>query len=197
MVKFENLLFPFCITVDAIQDLTDEEKQGIKSFDILLSNPELAASLCQSLEFFCRNEIRFADGQIYVGDYRGGLNRDNFDEFADVVLEMSGRKRPVDESKKFKTEKAKAIWRKIKAGREREAQKNQLRLEDIINVCQYGGDYYISKDEIMNFTLWELMNCYKARLGVSNYKDTFAVYLVAGDKKLINGCHWTDLIKIK
>lgn len=196
MTKFENLLFPFCVTVDAIQDLSNEEKQKIKNFDILLSNPELAASLCQSLEYFCRSEIKFNDGQIYFGEFSGGLNRDNFDEFAEVVLEMCARKRPEDESKKFKTEKAKEIWRKIQAGRARDAQKNQFKIEDVINVCQYGGSCHISIDEIMKFTIWELMNCYKCIVSISNYKDAFSVYIQTGDKNLIT-TNWVDSIKIK
>ena len=95
------------------------------------------------------------------------------------------------------TEKQKDIWNKLQQGRQRAAEKSQIDLSDLINVCQFGGDYYISKDDILNWTMWNITRCYKNILGKSNFKESFEVYCVTGEDKLIKNQHWTDLIKIE
>ena len=203
MNEFEQLLLPFVITIDSIEnELSDEEKEQIKSFDIITSSPDIIGSLIKSLEYFCKSNVEFDDNGIFFGGYEGRLsearlNRDNFDELATIILEINARERPKKERIPiFKNDLQRDIWTKIQEGRRREASKHQLKLEDILNYCEFGGNSYIPMDEILKWSLWRLMNCYKSIMGRSGYKDSFSIYLISGEKSLIEGKHWTELIKI-
>lgn len=196
--EFEQLLVPFIITVDSLStELSEDEKEKIKSLDIIASSPEIVNSLFTSLEFFCRSKVLFDKDGLFFEGFDGRLNRDNFDEFAEIILEINARERPKKEHiPVFKNETQRDIWTKIQEGRKRYAQRNVLKLEDILNYCEFGGNSYIPIDEILKWSLWRIMNCYKSIMGISSYKDSFSIYLISGEKSLIEGKHWTELIKI-
>jgi hypothetical protein len=197
--EFERMLFPFCVTVDGIDlgvEITEEEKSKIYSFDILTSSPELFYALCTSLKFFTGLEPNVNEKGVIFDGFDGVLNRYNFDEFAELILKICAKDRPEKEKiPEFQNDRQRDIWEKLQAGRKRAAQRNVLELEDIINICQYGGSYYISKDELLNFTMWELINCYKSKLHVDTYKDNFSAFLQSGSGELIKN-HWSDQLKI-
>jgi hypothetical protein len=197
--KFEQLLLPYYITIDSLNvELSEEQKNQIKSFDIVMSSFGIVRLLYKSLKFFTKSRIRHDSYGLYMEGFKGRLNRDNFDEFAEIILDICARKRPEKEKiPVFANERQKDIWLKLQEGRKRNSRRNELRLEDVLQVCEYGGEYYISKDIIRSFTLWEIMNCYKAKVGMSNYKDSFSIYLISGEKSLIEDKHWTELIKIE
>ena len=94
------------------------------------------------------------------------------------------------------TPKQRDIWEKIQAGRQRQQEKAQVDLADLINICQFGGSYYISMSEVLQWTFFNISRCYKTIIGKSNYQDLFDIYIVTGEEKLIKNQHWTDLIKI-
>lgn len=201
--EFEQLLLPFVITIDSIEnELSDDDKEQIKSLDIVLSSPEIISSLIKSLEYFCKDKVEFDEHGIFFGGYEGRLNnarinRDNFDELANIILEINARERPKKERiPEFKNDLQRDIWTKLQEGRKREAIKHQLKLEDILNYCEFGGTSYIPMDEILKWSLWRVMNCYKSIMGISGYKDSFSIYLISGEKSLIEGKHWTELIKL-
>lgn len=195
--NFEKLLLPYVISVDNINiELSDEQKNNIKNFDLVIGYQEIASYLFMSLEYFCKCNVLYDEMGIYFEGFEGRLNRDNFDEFGKIILDINARQKPVKERIPiFKNEKQKEIWYKLQEGQRRNALKNELKLEDVINIIQYGGNSYISKDEVRKFTLWEMMNCYKSILGISKYNDSFSIYLINGEKELVNQ-HWTELIKI-
>ena len=94
------------------------------------------------------------------------------------------------------SEKQKEIWEKLRAGRQRTFEKSQIDLSDLINICQFGGQYFIPMSEILQWSLFNISRCYKAIIGKSNYQDLFDIYIVTGEEKLIKNQHWTDLIKL-
>ena len=197
--EFEKLLLPYSITIDNIsEDLTDEQKKGLTNFDLLLSSKEFVFYLLISLEFFCKSEIIDFDeieGISFKG-FKGKLNRNNFDELAEIILNICSRERPKVEKKIFANERQKDIWEKLQEGRKRNAKKNELKMEDILNICEFGGKYYIPIEEIMKWSIWRIINCYKTITGISSYENSFDIFLVSGENKLIEGKHWTELIKI-
>ena len=196
--EFENLLLPYCITLDSVSEvLTEEEKKGLTNFDLLYSSQEFLTYLFISLEFFCKSKIiDFNEKGILFQDYNGRLNKNNFDELAEIILNICGRERPKVEKKVFANERQKDIWEKLQEGRRRHAKKNELKLEDVLNICEFGGNYYIPIEEIIKWSLWRILNCYKSIIGISSYKDSFDIFLISSKKELIENKHWTELIKL-
>lgn len=197
--EFEKLLLPYYITIDNLfeDEVTDEEKEGLTNFDLLCSSQELVSCLFLSLEFFCKDKPDVDEQGILFEGFEGRLNRDNFDEFADIILKICGREKPKKEKiPVFQNDRQRDIWEKLQEGRRRNAKNNEVKLEDIINYCEYGGRSYIPIEEIKKWTMWRIMNCYNSIIGVSAYKDNFSIYLVSGEKDLIDNKHWTDLLKL-
>ena len=49
----------------------------------------------------------------------------------------------------------------------------------------------------MDWSLWRVANCYKNILEKQYYRDSFEIFLISGDKSIIENKHWLDRIKIK
>jgi len=195
---FEKFLLPYYITLDNIsEELTDEQKIGLTNFDLLSNSKEMLHYLLVSLEFFCKSEINdFDEDGISFEGFEGKLNKNNFDEFAEIILNVCGRERVKVEKKVFANDRQRDIWEKLQEGRRRNAKKNELKMEDILNICEFGGKYYIPIEEIIKWSIWRIINCYKTITGISSYENSFDIFLVSGENKLIEGKHWTELIKI-
>ena len=195
---FEKLLLPYYITLDNItEELTDEQKEGLTNFDLLCSSQEFMGYLFMSLEFFCKSDMDIdEEGTISFKGFKGKLHKNNFDEFAETILQICGRERQKVEKKVFKNNIQRDIWEKLQAGRAKTASQNELKLEDVLNVCEFGGRYYIPMENIQKWSLWRIINCYKTIMGISSYEDSFSIYLINGEKELIEGKHWSELIKL-
>jgi len=196
--EYNNLLLPYLITLD-IFDLTEEHKKDLKVFDLINFNQDIFLYFLTSLQILCRCQIKDIEiinngiqNEIKIKE--GILNRDNFDEFAEIVLKIHARERP-KEDKLPDNPRQRAVELKLREGRKRLDKKNEISFSDIINIVKYGGKYHISNDEIKEMTLWELMNAYKCKLGMSHYEDSFDIYLVSGNKDAIED-HWTKLLKV-
>ncbi|HEY8888943.1 MAG TPA: hypothetical protein VIM70_01615 [Clostridium sp.] len=195
--EFEKLLLPYYITLDNVSvDLTDEQKEDLTNFDLLCSSQEFMGYLFMSLEFFCKSEMDSDEKGIAFKGFKGRLHKDNFDEFAETILEICSRERQKAERKTFANDIQRDIWEKLQAGRARNAKKNELKLEDVLNVCEFGGRYHIPIEEIKKWSLWRIINCYKTIMGISSYEDSFSIYLISGEKDLIEDKHWSELIKL-
>ena len=196
--NFNQLLIPYSITTDVLSDeISDEIKSQISNYDLVIYYRDITHLLLKSLKYFTKSNLSFDENGIFFEGFEGRLNQNNWDKFAEIILKICARERPKKEvMPTFANERQRDIWTKLNEGRKRDARKNELKLEDVLNVCEYGGDYHISKSEINNFTLWEIINCYKSKMGMTNYKDSFSIYLVSGEKSLIEDKHWSDLIKI-
>lgn len=208
MEKYNECLLPFVIDLDFF-DISDElkEQYNINNvFDILVLDSNISL-LLNSIEIFCGTKPMSFDTKnkrLYIGDTSTDnfdvnsnyLDSNNFNDFADIILKINSKTKPQKEiPPKNMTAKQKDIWNKLQAGRKRHAEKSQIDLADLINTCEFGGDYYIPMSNILNWTLWNISRCYQAILGKSNYKDAFSVYCVTGEKDLVKK-HWSDLISI-
>lgn len=198
--EYNNQLLPYLITLDMF-NLTEEHKKDLKVFDLINFNQDIFLYLLTSLQILCRCQIKDIEiinngiqNEIKIKE--GILNRDNFDEFAEIVLKIHARERP-KEDKLPDNPRQREIELKLRANRARVKNNNELQLCDIINIVKYGGKYRITTDEIKNMTLWELMNAYKAKLEISHYEDSFSIALVAGDKNsTLNDKHWVKQLRI-
>lgn len=196
MDNYNKLLFPFILDIENFNITKDINTVSI--FDILILDSNIEIFL-NSLKYFCDvNKIQFDEHikRIYIQN--GYLDRNNFEEFSNIILEINGKVKPKHKKPPvFKSKKHQDIWNKIQEGRKRKAEQNKVELCDIINVCEFGGDYHIPMSEIMSWSLWKVINCYKNILEKQSYKDSFEIFLVSGDKNIIENKHWIDRIKIR
>lgn len=198
MEKYNMLLLPFLVDVDDLDIPEEVQSQDINIFDILTVNSENLSMLLDSISFFCKTDKIGFDEQkqtLYIGD--GHIDKNNFADFSKIILESNSKQKVQKEKPpKNMTEKQKDIWYKLQEGRRRSAEKSQVDLSDLINACQFGGDYYIPMNDILQWTLWNIARCYKAILGKSSFRELFDIYCVTGEEKLIKNHHWTDLIRV-
>lgn len=198
MEKYNMLLLPFLIDIDDLNIPQEVKNQNISIFDILTLNGENLSMLLDSISFFCKtNEVAFDEQKqtFYINE--GHIDKNNFADFSKTILELNSKQKVQKEKPpQNMTAKQKDIWDKLQEGRRRAMQKSQIDLADLINVCQFGGDYYIPMDDILQWTLWNITRCYKTILGKSNFRELFDIYCVTGEEKLIKNHHWTDLIKV-
>jgi hypothetical protein len=197
--KYNMLILPFLLDIDDFEFENKNLIQNMNIFDILILDKNTFTMLLNSISFFCEtNKIDFDEqkGVLYIGD--GYIDRNNFDEFADIILKINAKQKVQKEKPpENMTPKERDIWNKLQAGRQRKLEKSQIDLSDLINICQFGGDYYISNDIIFSWTMFNLTRCYKSIIGKSNFKELFDIYCVTGEEKLIKNQHWTDLIKLE
>lgn len=192
--SYNQLLIPYSLTFDLL-NIPEESTEDLKYFDIICFDQSLKNLFIKSLQYFCKTDnINFYKNSCIVD--KCIIHRDNFDDFSKIILDINAREKPkVEKTPIFKNERQKDIWEKLQEGRKRFAKKSELYLYDVLNICEF-YDYYIPMKTIKEWTLFKIMQCYKVKIGVSNWKDTFSIYLVSGEKSLIEGKHWTDLIKL-
>lgn len=196
--EYNMLILPFLLDIDDFDIPDNFMIQNVNIFDILILTEQTLTMLLNSISFFCKtDEIRFDEQKsiLYIGD--GYIDRNNFAEFAEIILKINAKqKQEREKPPKDMSEKQKEIWEKLQQGRQRAAVKSQIDLADLINVCQFGGDFYISMEDISKWTMFNIARCYKSVVGKSNYQDVFDIYCVTGEEKLIKNRHWTDLIRV-
>lgn len=204
----KNLMLPFCLTKDCF-DLPAEVAETLSIFrDILLTNPIYIADLRAALEIICHEtQVEFTIDEILIyhpapesdAPQMLTINEENFEDVCQIMMAISGTSKiHIEKPPKNLSDRQLDIWQKLHEGRERERIKNTPALIDIINLCCYGGDYYISMDEIEHWNLWQLMNCYTVRVGLKDYNDCLALTPVTYDVKAIsNDKHWTNRLKVR
>ena len=193
---FDSLLVPFLITKDCLK-MRDEELEQIDLFnDIILKDQGMLSSVAITLQLFCKCEdiykrdnellLKFNEKEPFV------INDGNFDDICQIIMKMNGKdKIKVEKPPKNMSERQRDVWEKLQAGRKRENEKNTVHIYDMLNVCEFGGNYHIPIEEIENWTLWKIMNCYKARVNMKTYDDSLHICLVSGDGKSISDKnHW-------
>lgn len=193
---FDNLLVPFSITKDCLK-MSDEELEQIDLFnDIILKDQGMLSSVAIALQLFCKCEdiykrdnellLKFNEKEFFA------INNGNFEDICQIIMKMNGKdKIKVEKPPKNMSERQRDVWEKLQAGRKRENEKNTVHVYDMLNICEFGGNYHIPIEEIENWTLWKIMNCYKARVNMKTYDDSLHICLVSGDGKSISDKnHW-------
>lgn len=193
---FDSLLIPFLLTKDCLK-MSDEELEQIDLFnDVILKDQGLLTSVAIILQVFCKCEdiykqdteliLKFNDKEPFV------INNGNFDDICQIIMKTNGKEKiKVEKPPKNMSERQRDVWEKLQAGRKRENEKNAVHIYDILNVCEFGGNYHIPIEKIETWTLWKIMNCYKARINMKTYDDSLHICLVSGDAKPISDKnHW-------
>lgn len=203
---FHQILIPFCITKESLQ-VPDEELASCDLFeDILLKDQGMLTCIALTIQLFCKtDDVRKKENAILVftdpdqPDSYFTIDKDNFEDICEIILLMNGKEKiKARKQPKAMSNKQREIWEKLQEGRRKEDSKNEVHIYDMLNVCEFGGSYRIPVDEMENWTLWKIMNCYKARMNMKAYDDSLKICLVSGDAKSISGDnHWHHKLLIR
>jgi hypothetical protein len=191
--KSKSLQLKFFDTVNKKADIKDKEKSSIKN--------RLLIIFCKLLSKVFNKKIKSVDviekeetiERVFT------IDSNNFDDICEIILKINSNKKvEIEKPPENMSERQRDVWEKLQEGRQRSKNKNEVHIYDILNVCEFGGDYHIPMKEIMNWTLWKITDCYKARVGIKNYNDNLQIALVSGDGKLISGeNHWHHQLMIR
>lgn len=193
---WDKLLLPFAISHDYLGD----EFNNYSMFDIVISTNDLFKQLVDSLKVFCHAEsLEFKEDGIHINGSENSLNSENFDELSNLFLDMLQREKiKREEIPHFESEDGKRRWlnlQKRKQEYEARNKNNNFGVMEMINCVQHGGNSYIPDDEILKWTFWRLSKVLETIMIKNNWDNTYRIFLVCGDSKLIN-THWTQSIKL-
>jgi hypothetical protein len=196
--EYNKLLLPFFLTLDDLK-IPKEEQNKYNMFDLIMLEEELFYILVNSIRYFCKTDnIKTTKTKSGIGlNIDGGiLNRDNYEEFCNIILKIHSKER-LKEDILPENPRQKEIELKLREARARCKPKSDIQLCDIINIVKYGGKYHISTEEIKKMTLWDLSMAYYAKVGVSNWEDSLSIALVSGDKEnKLDNLHWLKQLKV-
>ena len=208
--NFDNLLFPFMLVKDCL-NIPEDKLDEINLFeDIILRDETMLFSLIAILNIFCKcDNIQLEENRLALifskdieseesDDFVFHITKDNFDDICEIILKICAKKKiEVEKPPKNMSAKQKDIWEKLQEGRRREEKRNEVHIYDILNMCEFAGNYHISQDEIKKWTLWKIYNCYQTRISIKNYDDALKIALVSGNSENISGDnHWYNKLRI-
>ena len=170
---FDRMFYPFALVTDSFKNAGD-----LSVFECILRTPSVLADMMQGLKTLTAyNGSKLFSNRIelwWSGETRRTLiiDKNNFDELADLVCLMQGlHRQEQDKFRTYKDPKLNDAINKIRQGRKRIAEKNAVHFCDMLNICLWGGEYMVPRDTIMSMSMWELMNLYKNKVGIKNYND--------------------------
>ena len=146
--NFDKILYPFLMHKDCI-DLPEEDLANIDLFeDFILTNDALFTSVVIILHLFCKcDDIRKTENGLMLyfdEDSCFEINKTNFDDVCDIIMQINNKQKiKVEKPPKNMSDRQKDIWYKLQEGRQKDADKNGLKLHDILNICEFGGNYHI------------------------------------------------------
>ena len=196
---FDRIFYPFALVADSFKNAGE-----LSVFECILRTPSVLADMMQGLKTLTAyNGSKLFSNRIelwWSGETRRTLiiDKNNFDELADLVCLMQGlHRQEQDKFRTYKDPKLNDAINKIRQGRKRIAEKNTVYFCDMLNICLWGGEYMVPRDTIMSMSMWELMNLYKNKVGIKNYNDELRVAIASGDGKSVSGNNfWLERVKI-
>lgn len=180
---FDYLMIPFCMTSDYAKEALNIETTNDNIFnDVIIKNEDLLKNACIVLTVFCKcGKITLKNNTLHIYDDNNenviyDITNDNFNDISEILLKLNNKEKIVIEKPPINmSERQRDVWEKLQAGRKRDAEKNRLHIYDIINICEFGGNYHIPVEEMENWTLWKLMRCYNSRTGIKEYDDSLKI----------------------
>lgn len=207
---YQDFLTPFrlhlgCYGIDDIHtykdfDLFFAKNKNKELFEIPTKkgNKKIQNMLLKSLSFIFKEEIFLLDCAIAVGNKL--IHRDNFDELCNIILKsLHSEKIEIEETPIFQNERQRDIYEKLMAGRQKDAEKNQLHFDIIIKTVALSMGKLTHDPLIKNMTLWQLIDNYQSVMAKESCQVNFS-YLAAGvdtNKSKLDLTHWSEKIKHK
>lgn len=198
--KYNEIYTPYVLSKDMI---IKEELKQFSMFEIILSDTIYMKLLFESLTIFCKTEnIKFikktnGDIELYFDDNTIPLTKDNFDEFADIIILSGGKsKYKPEQIPVFETPEGYERWKKYEEAKQKYQKKDDTSIASIINVAQIGNGFYINEEIIKRWSMWKLLNTHSSLVNRDGYDKQYSQYLVTGKPDNIKE-HWSDLLKVK
>lgn len=196
--KFDDLMLPFALSPSCFKTPIESIlcQCILMDLDLLHKFTEL---LSIAVHFkVCRPtpthiDMTFEDGS----EFR--IDDSNFDDICDIILKMNAKSKiRIEKEPQTKSARKKDIWKKLVEGRKKFEERNKVHLYDMLNVCEFGGDYHIPISEMDTWSLWKIGRCYQSRVGWKSYSDALDIALVSGDSKNITGeHHWHKQLMVR
>lgn len=205
---FRNCMLPFIITKDFLieqKKISKDKACNLNIFeDYIIKEQAMLQQMAFMLSTYCKtSDIALLDNKLIL--YNEGKNstfeidKYNFEDISDILCQLTCMtKIKVELPPPNMSERQRDIWEKLQAGRKRSVKKNESHIYDIMNICEFCGNYYISVAELKSMTLWQMMNCYKAKTNMKIYDDNLLIGLAAHDlKSVIKNNHWSQKLLIR
>lgn len=127
--------------------------------------------------------------RVYIKDKE--INRNNFDELCDIILEIiNGNKIKIEKPPKFKDERHKKLYEAFRDYEKRDADKKSVSYATIISIVMNGGNGYVSKEAINKMTIYQLMNRYNFIIEKDGCDRNFQQLLAGADPKNLELTYW-------
>lgn len=203
--NFNHLMLPFVISKENI-NIDESDMDNIDLFeDIILKDKTMLVALVTILKYFCKyDDVEFIDNGkamslIFNEKEPFVISKSNYEDLFEIIRKISGKEVfQVEKPPKNMSKKQREIWEKLQTGRKKDQEKNQVHIYDMLNVCEYGGNFRISQSELDQMTIWSINNCYKAIVDMKTYNDGLKIATVSGDGKSISGNnHWHHKLMIR
>lgn len=203
--NFDNVLYPFLMHKDCI-DLPEEDLERMDLFeDFILANEALLYSVVIILRLFCKcDDIRMSEDAKSIVLWFSEesffeVTKDNFDDICSIIMQINAKQKiKVEKPPKNMSEKQKDIWLKLQEGRRKDSEKNGIKFYDILNICEFGGEYHIPQSVIGSWTLWKINHCFSTRVDIKNYTDGVTLVSATHDGKPISGDnYWIQKMRVR
>lgn len=198
----------YCCTVDQqkkewYDSLSNDEKNSINMFDLIILDPELRGQYMAILNFFFVEDIYWDEQSrvlcTYITDADntskivGVIHRDNWNEVSDIILQMNGVKKSGNSNQmRFKSDFTREIW-ELTHPEELGAQKNKnMELGNIISaVAAMANSLNITN--IWELTVGQLFDQFDRIQNNIFFKSLCLNVAVWGDEKnKFNGIAWYE-----
>lgn len=150
-----------------------------------------------TLSLFVKEKVSYHEGYncfYFDDDVDRRLDRDNFDEFSDIILKISNEEKLKKPNYEGLSKKKIALREKIRKREEQE--KGKLTMSYVYSLVEYKKGY--TKEEMNNLTMWKLMFLFDTIFSEESWNNNFQVLLNGGtDDNKIDKRHWMEKINIK
>lgn len=147
----------------AYEKLNNDIKNELKTFDILIED-KLRGGFLEAISFFIVGNVEWIERSNCFGvnisivdgicECDGFISRDNFNAFANVILQISNIPTKQEEPKKFKSELARQIYEAAQKGRRaRESTHGDTKSYELSNVISKLATYHNSLNMV---NIWDL-----------------------------------------
>ena len=203
---FNFLMLPFRINSEYLKESTGIEISNDDIFEnVILKTKEFLENTCNILALFCKcGKITLSNNTLHLYDANDqnimfDVTRENFDDISDILLTINCKSKiEIEKIPLNMSARQKDVWEKLQAGRKRDAEKNRLHVYDIVKICELGGKFHIPLSEIKQWTMWKLMDTYKAIIAIREYDDSFEIGIAQYDLSAIqNDKHWIKRLMIR
>ena len=156
-----------------------DAQSKITAFGLLISVEYFRNVLGQALQFFIEEELEYDESLKAFFVYRGKrkaatINQSNYNDVRSVILEMNHMKNERAENEHvFANSKAKAIFEKLKNGRKKKVENNNIPLVDIISAVSVQSNTY-NLFNIGGLTIYQLYDQF-SRLDAKSQIDVYGL----------------------